>query len=51
MLHTLKRTGEFNNILVASLGSGDLIIYRIDRDTYRLNQVEIMEKAHHEHVI
>jgi len=51
VLHTLKRTGEFNNILVASLGTGDLIIYRIDRQTYALNQVQIIEKAHHQHVI
>ena len=50
-LWTLKRTGENNNILVASLGQGDLIIYRIEKETNQLSQVEILEKAHHEHVI
>jgi hypothetical protein len=47
----LKRTGEYNNILVGSLGEGDLIIYRVEKESNQLSQVEIIEKAHHQHVI
>jgi hypothetical protein len=40
-------TGERNDMLIASLGEGDLIVFGL---THK-NQLEIVENAHHATVI
>ena len=46
-LYTMAITGERNDIMIASLGDGDLIVYGLANK----NQLDIVENAHHSTVV
>jgi hypothetical protein len=46
-LHTMAVTGERGDIMIASLGEGDLIVFGLANK----NQLDIVEQAHHDSVI
>ena len=46
-LHTMAITGERRDIMIASLGDGDLIVFGLTNK----NQLDIVENAHHATVI